>query len=83
MRDPAVLEQIDTCRTVIFDKTGTLTYGEPQLIEQIVCDRFATTHKVLMLAAKLGALLETSAGGIDPAGSAAECDGAVEAEEIT
>ena len=34
VRDPAVLEQIDTCRTVIFDKTGTLTYGEPRLTEQ-------------------------------------------------
>ena len=29
IKDPAVLEQIDTCRTAIFDKTGTLTYGEP------------------------------------------------------
>ena len=34
IKDPAVLEQIDTCRTVIFDKTGTLTYGEPHLVEQ-------------------------------------------------
>jgi heavy metal translocating P-type ATPase len=33
VKDPAVLEKIDTCRTAIFDKTGTLTYGEPQLTE--------------------------------------------------
>jgi len=33
IRDPAVLEKIDQCRTVIFDKTGTLTYGEPQLTD--------------------------------------------------
>ena len=33
VRNPAVLEQIDTCRTMIFDKTGTLTYGEPRLTE--------------------------------------------------
>ena len=33
IKDPAVLEQIDTCRTAIFDKTGTLTYGEPRLTE--------------------------------------------------
>lgn len=33
VRDPAILEQIDTCRTAIFDKTGTLTYGEPALTE--------------------------------------------------
>jgi heavy metal translocating P-type ATPase len=33
IKDPAVLEKIDTCRTAIFDKTGTLTYGEPRLTE--------------------------------------------------
>jgi heavy metal translocating P-type ATPase len=31
IKDPAVLEAIDTCRTAIFDKTGTLTYGQPTL----------------------------------------------------
>jgi heavy metal translocating P-type ATPase len=31
IKDPAVLETIDTCRTAIFDKTGTLTYGSPRL----------------------------------------------------
>jgi cation transport ATPase len=31
VKDPAVLEQIDTCRTAVFDKTGTLTYGRPEL----------------------------------------------------
>lgn len=31
IRDPAILEKIDTCRTAIFDKTGTLTYGKPEL----------------------------------------------------
>ncbi|HEX4590907.1 MAG TPA: heavy metal translocating P-type ATPase [Gemmataceae bacterium] len=35
IRDPAVLEKIDTCRTAIFDKTGTLTYGQPRLTELI------------------------------------------------
>jgi P-type E1-E2 ATPase len=33
IKDPAVLEKIDTCRIAIFDKTGTLTYGEPNLAE--------------------------------------------------
>jgi heavy metal translocating P-type ATPase len=33
IKDPAVLERIDTCRTAIFDKTGTLTYGRPELAE--------------------------------------------------
>jgi heavy metal translocating P-type ATPase len=36
VKNPAVLEQISTCRTAIFDKTGTLTYGRPRLIEQLV-----------------------------------------------
>jgi heavy metal translocating P-type ATPase len=31
IKDPAVLEKIDRCRTAIFDKTGTLTYGQPKL----------------------------------------------------
>ncbi|MEQ8770530.1 MAG: heavy metal translocating P-type ATPase [Phycisphaerales bacterium] len=33
VKDPATLETIDTCRTIIFDKTGTLTYGTPTLTE--------------------------------------------------
>ncbi len=33
IKDPAILEKLDSCRTAIFDKTGTLTYGEPQVIE--------------------------------------------------
>ncbi len=40
IRDPAVLEQIGRCQTMIFDKTGTLTYGEPQLVEERVSPQF-------------------------------------------
>ncbi|MFM8251580.1 MAG: heavy metal translocating P-type ATPase [Planctomycetota bacterium] len=36
IKDPAVLERIDRCRTAIFDKTGTLTYGEPRVSEVLV-----------------------------------------------
>jgi len=54
IRDPAVLERLDTCRTAIFDKTGTLTYGEPSVSEVIpVGDRSA--DEVLELAASLEA----------------------------
>ena len=35
IKDPAILEKLDSCRTAIFDKTGTLTYGEPQLTDII------------------------------------------------
>ena len=27
IKNPGILEQIDSCRTLIFDKTGTLTYS--------------------------------------------------------
>ena len=33
IKNPAVLERFDRCRTYIFDKTGTLTYGKPILTE--------------------------------------------------
>ena len=48
IRDPAVLERIETCRTAIFDKTGTLTYGQPLLTEVIVGDAI-TQEKALSL----------------------------------
>jgi heavy metal translocating P-type ATPase len=34
IRDPAVLERIDQCHTIVLDKTGTLTYGEPTLSDR-------------------------------------------------
>jgi len=41
IKNPAVLEQIDHCRTLIFDKTGTLTYGKPSLSEILSAPGFA------------------------------------------
>jgi heavy metal translocating P-type ATPase len=52
IRNPAVLEQIDSCRTLIFDKTGTLTYGRPTLTEVICAAGFARAE-VLRLTASL------------------------------
>ena len=52
IKDPAVLEQIDTCRTLIFDKTGTLTYGKPAVTE-ILCAPGFKKEEVLRLAAGL------------------------------
>jgi heavy metal translocating P-type ATPase len=46
IKNPAVLEQIDSCRTLIFDKTGTLTYGRPTLTEVICADGFDRTEVV-------------------------------------
>ena len=52
VKDPSVLEQLDTCRTIIFDKTGTLTYGLPQLTRQLVAPGF-DAQEVLRLVASL------------------------------
>jgi heavy metal translocating P-type ATPase len=52
IKNPAVLEQIDSCRTLIFDKTGTLTYGRPALME-IICAPGFERQDVLRLAASL------------------------------
>jgi heavy metal translocating P-type ATPase len=35
IKDPSILEKLDSCKTLIVDKTGTLTYGEPSLTEAI------------------------------------------------
>ncbi|HKS94708.1 MAG TPA: heavy metal translocating P-type ATPase [Terriglobia bacterium] len=52
IKDPSILEQLDSCRTIIFDKTGTLTYGMPHLTEQIVAEGF-DPHEVLRLVASV------------------------------
>lgn len=52
VKNPAVLEQIDACRTAIFDKTGTLTYGQPALTE-IVCSPGFEEKAILRMAAAL------------------------------
>ena len=36
IRDPAVLERIDGCRTIVLDKTGTLTLGAPTLTDRLL-----------------------------------------------
>jgi heavy metal translocating P-type ATPase len=52
IKNPAMLEQIDTCRTLIFDKTGTLTYGRPALTE-VICAPGFLRDQVLAAAASL------------------------------
>ncbi len=52
IKDPAVLEKIDTCRTAIFDKTGTLTYGEPKVTE-VLTPKGSDRGEVLRLVASL------------------------------
>jgi heavy metal translocating P-type ATPase len=52
IKNPAVLEQIEKCQTLIFDKTGTLTYGRPTLTE-ILCAPHFDQKQVLQLVASL------------------------------
>lgn len=52
VKDPAVLEKIDTCRIALFDKTGTLTYGQPKLSEVLLAEGF-TRDETLAAAASL------------------------------
>jgi heavy metal translocating P-type ATPase len=52
VRDPAVLERIDRCRTIVLDKTGTLTYGEPTLTDRFPAPGMGDTL-VLQLAASV------------------------------
>ncbi|MFM1996319.1 MAG: hypothetical protein RLZZ111_706 [Planctomycetota bacterium] len=54
IRDPSILERLDTCRIAIFDKTGTLTYGSPSLTDVVVLGRLSR-DRVLGLAASLEA----------------------------
>jgi cation transport ATPase len=35
IRDPAILETLDRCTTLVLDKTGTLTLGQPTLTERL------------------------------------------------
>jgi heavy metal translocating P-type ATPase len=52
IKDPAVLEVVDSCRVAIFDKTGTLTYGRPALVELVAADGF-DRNEVLQLLTSL------------------------------
>jgi len=56
IKDPAVLEKIDTCRVAIFDKTGTLTYGEPKLTEVFPADGFTRDETLAAVAPKWAGL---------------------------
>jgi heavy metal translocating P-type ATPase len=87
IRNPASLERIDDCRTLIFDKTGTLTYGRP-ILTDVICVNGFTRASVLSKAASLeqyskhplaGTLLAAAREerlAIEPADSIAEKPGA-------
>jgi P-type E1-E2 ATPase len=51
VRDPAALEQLTLCRTMILDKTGTLTYGRPSVTEEIYASPFTRELALPIVAA--------------------------------
>ena len=46
IRDPSILEKMETCHVLIVDKTGTLTYGKPSLTK---VDHFGNVNRELAL----------------------------------
>jgi heavy metal translocating P-type ATPase len=50
IKDPVVLEKIDTCRVAIFDKTGTLTYGQPKLTDVVPATGFDRDEVLTLVA---------------------------------
>ena len=52
IKNPAILERIASCRTILLDKTGTLTFGKPSLVE-ILPKEGVTIEGALRMAAGL------------------------------
>lgn len=52
IKDPSILEKLDSCRMLIVDKTGTLTYGKPSLTD-IICTGSWSRRSLLQFAASL------------------------------
>ena len=46
IKDPSILEKMETCHVLIVDKTGTLTYGKPSLTK---VDHFGNINRELAL----------------------------------
>jgi len=51
VKDPAALEQLTLCRTMILDKTGTLTHGRPELTTDLYAPGFCRETLLPKLAA--------------------------------
>lgn len=51
VKDPAALEQLTLCRTMILDKTGTLTYGRPSLSDELYAPSFTRETLLPLVAA--------------------------------
>jgi heavy metal translocating P-type ATPase len=52
IKDPSILEKMETCHVLIVDKTGTLTYGKP-ILTSIDCFEGTSRETALQYAASL------------------------------
>jgi heavy metal translocating P-type ATPase len=82
IKDPAVLEKVDTCRVAIFDKTGTLTYGQPHLTD-IVPAAGHSAQEVLRLVASLEGYSKHPLAGAIVKAAAAQQLPPLEVEQIS
>ena len=74
IKNPAVLEKLDRCRTAIFDKTGTLTFGAPSLTAAAAAPG-RNGREVLGLVASLERYSKHPLAGAILAAAGAESDG--------
>jgi heavy metal translocating P-type ATPase len=81
IRDPAILERLDTCRIAIFDKTGTLTYGAPTLTDIVLLGGLSRAD-VLSLAASLETYSKHPLSAAVVQAAAAESLGILEVESL-
>lgn len=51
VKDPSILEKLDSCRILVVDKTGTLTYGKPSLHEIVALGGWSGERLLGMTAA--------------------------------
>jgi len=51
IKDPSILEKLDSCRILVVDKTGTLTYGRPSLSEIVGLGGWDSARLLAMTAA--------------------------------
>jgi heavy metal translocating P-type ATPase len=81
IKDPSILEKMDTCHVLIVDKTGTLTYGKPSLTK-IECLGGISRIKALQYVASLERYSKHPLASAVLATAAAENVALLDAEDV-
>jgi heavy metal translocating P-type ATPase len=82
IKDPSILEKMETCQVMIVDKTGTLTYGKPSLTE-VHCLGGTTREIALQYAASLERYSKHPLAGAVLAAAEAEHLPLLDAEDVS